>query len=271
LYRGFNVGSAKTPPGERLGIPHHLLDVLDPQRISSAGEYARLGREAIAGISARGGLPIVVGGTGFYLRALLEGLPDLPARDEGLRYRLMAREERRPGALHRILSRLDPAAAARIHTSDVQKLTRALEIRLLTRAALPPSAEAEPLAGYRIAMLGLDPPRELLTEAIAQRTQQMFASGLIEEVRTLLAGGCAGDEKPFESLGYKQALAHLRGKLSLDEAIESTTVETRQYAKRQRTWFRREPRIHWLPGFGSDPEIQRAAQSYCEQAGRLWD
>jgi tRNA dimethylallyltransferase len=266
LYRGFDIGTAKTPIAERLGIPHHLLDAMGPQEISSAGEYARMARTVLEDISDRGHVPVVVGGTGFYLRALLDGLPELPLRDEALRHRLMAREERRPGGLHRILSRLDPAAAARIHATDIQKLTRALEIRVLTREALPPPSEAEPLTGYEMVLLGLDPPREQLTEAIARRTLDMFAAGLLDEVRRLLADGCTGEEKPFEALGYKQALAHLRGEMTLEDAIESTTIETRQYAKRQRTWFRRETRIQWLAGFGSDPVIQQQANEIVRKA-----
>jgi tRNA dimethylallyltransferase len=260
LYRGFDIGSAKTPAQERQGIPHHLLDVWDAQMISSAGDFARLARATVSEIADRGVLPIVVGGTGFYLRAFLEGLPDLPPRDESLRFRLELREERRPGSLHRLLSRLDRETAARIHPSDVQKLTRALEIRIATGRALPPASEAEPLTGYNVLFLGLDPPREVLVEAIAQRTRQMFAQGLIEEVRALLESGLTGQEKPFETLGYKQALAHVRGQVTLEAAIESTQIETRQYAKRQRTWFRREAQIKWLLGFGSAAGIQTEAE-----------
>ena len=256
LYRGFDIGTAKTPADARRGIPHHLLDVLDPQTSFSAGDYARTAREIIAGISSREHLPLVVGGTGFYLRALLDGLPALPGRDESLREDLNRREQRRPGALHRLLRRLEPSAAARIHPRDVQKVTRALEIRLLTQSALPAPSTASPLEGFRLLLIGLAPERALLTDAIATRTRQIFALGLIGEVRGLLESGLSGDEKPFESLGYKQAVAHLRGQISLEQALESTEIETRQYAKRQLTWFRRDPRITWFTGFGSDPVIQ---------------
>ena len=255
LYRGFDIGTAKTPPGDRRGIPHHLFDVLTPQENYSAGEYAREARQVIAEISGRGRLPIVVGGTGFYLRALLEGLPALPVRDEGLRKRLLAREQLRPGSLHRLLTRLETGSAARIHANDVQKTMRALEVRLLTQQALPPPAEARALEGYAIIKLGLDPDRNELQQRLETRTRLMFQTGLMDEVRSLLAGGATGNEKPFEALGYKQALLHLRGGLTLEQAVESTIVETRQYAKRQRTWFRRDPEIHWLAGFGEDAEI----------------
>jgi tRNA dimethylallyltransferase len=255
LYRGFDIGTAKTPPGERRGIPHHLFDVLTPPESYSAGEYAREARKVIAEIAGQGHLPVVVGGTGFYLRALLEGLPVLPGRDERLRERLLERERLHPGSLHRLLTRLEPGAATRIHANDVQKTMRALEVRLLTQQALPPPAEARALEGYAVIKLGLDPDRPALQQRLDTRTRAMFAHGLIEEVRGLLAQGATGDEKPFEALGYKQALLHMRGTLTLEQAVESTIVETRQYAKRQRTWFRRDPEIHWLAGFGDDAEI----------------
>jgi tRNA dimethylallyltransferase len=255
LYRGFNIGTAKTPPGDRRGIPHHLFDVLTPQESYSAGEYAREARKFMAEIAGRGRLPIVVGGTGFYLRALLEGLPVLPSRDDRLRERLLERERRRPGSLHRLLTRLEPGAAARIHANDFQKTMRALEVRLLTQQALPPPALADPLEGYTVIKLGLDPDRAALQQRLEERTRAMFEGGLIDEVRGLLAAGATGDEKPFEALGYKQALLHLRGALTLEQAVESTIVETRQYAKRQRTWFRRDAEIRWLSGFGDDPEV----------------
>jgi len=255
LYRGFDIGTAKTPPGERRGIPHHLFDVLTAQESYSAGEYAREARNVIAEIAGRGRLPIVVGGTGFYLRALLEGLPELQGRDERLRQRLVERERLRPGSLHRLLTRLEPGAAGRIHTNDVQKTMRALEVRLLTQQALPPRAEAQALEGYAVIKLGLDPDRAALQQRLEDRTRAMFAHGLLDEVRGLLAAGATGTAKPFEALGYKQALMHLHGEITLEQAVESTTVETRQYAKRQRTWFRRDSEIRWLNGFGDDPEI----------------
>jgi tRNA dimethylallyltransferase len=262
LYRGFDVGTAKTPPSARRGIPHHLFDVIDDVKVAfSAGDYARQARETIAEITSRDRVPIIVGGTGFYLRALLEGLPDLPGRDEALRSRLSAREQRREGSLHRLLRRLDPAAAARIHSNDTQKLIRALEIRMLTSAAQPSPASARPLTGYKTLKLGLDPDRTQLFAALDARVQSMFDTGLIEEVQSLLDHGATGEEKPFESLGYKQTLHLLRGELTLDQAIASTQLETRQYAKRQWTWFRRDPEIHWLRGFGTDPEIVARAKS----------
>jgi tRNA dimethylallyltransferase len=269
LYRGFSTGTAKIPEPERAGIRHHMIDVLGPAEVYSAGQYARDARETIAGISRRGHLPIVVGGTGFYLRALLNGLPELPGRDEPLRQRLAARELRgsvsRPHRLHRLLTRLDPSAAARIHAHDTQKLIRALEVRILTRTDAPAADSARALSGYSQLKIGLHPDRALLYEALDARAREMFRAGLMEEVEGLLASGCSGDEKPFESLGYRQALEHLRGKLSMEEAIASTQLETRQYAKRQWTWFRRDAEVIWLNGFGNSKEIVEQATELVRQ------
>jgi tRNA dimethylallyltransferase len=259
LYRGFDIGTAKTVIGQRHGIPHHLFDALSPKEGYSAGEYARAAREVLAEITARDRLPLVVGGTGFYLRALLGGLPALPARDESVRQGLVQRETRRPGSLHKILSRLDSESARRIHPSDIQKLIRAMELRLLTQAPRPAPESAAPLKGYGTLTLGLDPDRVLLVQRLDSRTRQMFESGLLDEVRGLLVQGLSGNEKPFEALGYKQALQVLRGACSVEQAIESTTIATRQYAKRQRTWFRRDSDIRWIAGFGDETESQRVA------------
>jgi tRNA dimethylallyltransferase len=210
---------------------------------------------AIEQISARGHLPVITGGTGFYLKALLHGLPHLPPQDPALRAKLATRETKRPGALHRLVNRLDPAAAARIHANDVQKLIRALEVRILTRSTVPAHDYASGLHGYRTLQIGLNPDRSQLVELLDTRTQEMFQSGLIEEVRGLLSRGCSGLERPFESIGYKQAIRYLRGLISLDEAIASTQLETRQYAKRQLTWFRRDPEVLWLSGFGHSTSV----------------
>lgn len=237
----------------RRGIPHHLLDVLEPEKSYSAGEYSKTARPLLDEIAARGKVPVLVGGTGFYLRALIEGLPDLPTRDPKLRDFLLEREQRRPGVLHRLLRRRDPAAGRRIHANDLQKTVRALEITLLTQDALPPRSTSQPLENYRLLTLGLAPPREALVERLEQRAKEMFEQGLVEEVRALLEAGATGGEKPFESLGYKQCLQYIHGEITLAQAIELTAIETRQYAKRQLTWFRRDPAVVWLQGFGNEP------------------
>ncbi len=261
VFRHFDIGTAKTPARERRGIPHHLIDVADPDRLFTAGEYARMAREAIADISARGRLPIVVGGTGFYLRALLDGLFAGPERDPELRLRLAARETRRPGSLHRLLRRFDPQAALRIHPNDVPKVTRALEIRLLTRR---PASDLfregrDSLAGYRVLKLGLQPNRDALYQRLDERCQAMFSGGLVEEVRGILDRGFAPTSKPFESHGYKQALQLLQGELNLHNAIFYAQRNTRNYAKRQLTWFRREEGLIWLDGFGDDDGVRQGA------------
>ena len=170
-----------------------------------------------------------------------------------MRTSLAKRELRRPGSLYKILSRLDAESAGRIHTRDTQKLIRAIELRMLTGAPRPAPDSASRLSGYRTLIIGLDPDPAMLRERLEQRTRDMFAGGLLEEVRGLLAGGLSGDEKPFEALGYKQALQVLRGECTMEQAIDSTIIGTRQYAKRQRTWFRRDGAIRWFKAFGEDP------------------
>ncbi|MDP8980541.1 MAG: tRNA (adenosine(37)-N6)-dimethylallyltransferase MiaA [Acidobacteriota bacterium] len=252
LYRYFDIGSAKVPSEQRRGIAHHLIDVLEPHEICSAGDYARRGRSVLHEIAGRGRLPVVAGGTGFYLRALLDGLFPGPSRDDAIRKRLTEREEQRPGSLHLILERLDPRAARTIHSNDVQKTLRALEIVLLERRPMAELFERgrEPLTGFSTIKIGLDPPREELYAAIDSRLAGMFESGLLEEVRSLLARGIPRTAKPFETLGYKQALAAVEGRTTAEEALVSAQMETRRYAKRQMTWFRRERDVSWLAGFG---------------------
>lgn len=257
LYRGMEIGTAKTPVAERGNIPHHLLDMLEPHEVFNAGDYAALARPLLRQIAERGAVPIVVGGTGFYLRALLDGLAEGPKRDDGLRQDLARREAARPGALHRILRRLDPAVATRIHVNDHNKLIRAVEICLLARQ---PATEVfgqgrDPLTGFHVLKLMLNPPRAALQARIATRTKAMFEAGLMEEVQKLLQAGTLKNAKAFEAIGYKQTLEILDGTINTEQAIELTTICTRQYAKRQWTWFRREENLNWLSGFGADGEV----------------
>ena len=257
VFRYFDIGTAKLPPSERRGIPHHLIGIVDPDALFTAGEFARLAREIIGGISARGRLPILAGGTGFYLRALLDGLFPGPSRDADLRARLAAREQKRPGSLHRLLRRFDPETAGRIHPRDVPKVTRALEVCLLTRRPVSELFRQgrDALAGYRTLKLGLLPARDALYTRLDARCARMFAEGLVEEVRGILARGFAASAKPFESHGYKQALQLLAGELNPREAQFYAQRNTRNYAKRQMTWFRAEKDLVWLRGFGEDPAI----------------
>ncbi len=263
VYRHFDIGTAKLPVADRRGIPHHLIDILDPDQLFTAGEYARLARMAIAEISSRGRLPILAGGTGFYLRALLDGLFDGPARDQPLRDRLAAREARRPGSLHRLLTRFDSTAARKIHANDIPKVTRALEICLLTRQPVSRLFQQgrDALSGYRALKLGLLPDRETLNPRLDARCAWMFEHGLVEEVRAILALGFSPACKPFESHGYKQAIQLIQGELGMRDAIFYAQRNTRHYAKRQITWFRRERELHWLKGFGDTSHIREAALS----------
>ena len=261
IYRGFDIGTAKVPDVARRGVPHHLIDIVDSDRLFTAGEYARVARDVLGQIAERKRVPILVGGTGFYLRALLEGLFPGPARDPSIRLRLEHREGKRRGSLHRILSRLDPAAAARIHANDKKKIIRALEVRLLEGKPISEAFQRgrNPLEGFRPMKIGLNPPRALLYQRLDARAVRMLERGLVDEVRMLLAAGVPPTAKPFESLGYKQALAELEGRLRGEQALASTQLETRRYAKRQLTWFRKEQEVHWLAGFGDDPAVQRSA------------
>jgi tRNA dimethylallyltransferase len=258
LYRYFDIGTAKVPPAEREGVAHHLLDIVDPDQECNAGDYSRRARETIAAITARGRLPVVVGGTGFYLRALLEGLFEGPARDEGLRTRLAARERRRPGSLHRILSRLDPASARRIHVNDGNKLARALEVCIVSRRPMTEmfAGGRASLEGYRWRKIGLNPPRQALYARLDERCREMFDRGLMEEVRSILARGFPASSKPFESHGYRQAIQMLRGEITRAEALTLAQRNTRRYAKRQWTWFLRDREVEWFDGFGDDGLLQ---------------
>jgi len=262
VYCGLEIGSAKPSAAQRQLVPHHLLDVVAPDAFYTAGDYARAARGAIAEIVGRGRLPIVTGGTGLYLRALLQGLFPGPRRSSELRARLLRRVEARgPASLHRILTRLDPASAARIHANDLSKVMRAIEV---TIAGARPMSEAwkegrQVLTGYRVLRLGLDPQRAQLYERINSRAGAMFAQGLIEETRALIARH--GSPPALDSLGYRQAAQHLTGALTLEQAISAAAQGHRNYAKRQLTWFRREPGVLWLNGFGDDLSIQTEAES----------
>jgi len=268
IYRGFDIGAAKLPPAERRGIPHHWIDVASPTDWVSAGDYARGARATIMEVLKRERVPVVVGGTGFYMRALFEGLFQGPARDPALRRRLAHAEARRRGVLHRLLRRLDPASSARIHPRDVNKLIRAVEVCWLARRPMSELFRSgrDPLTGFRILKLGLDPPRLLLYERINRRTETMFQQGLVDEVRSLLAAGVPETARPLAAIGYLQALQYLRGETSLPEAIAAAQQATRRYAKRQWTWFRKEKDVIWLSGFGDDPEIQQKAISCVKAA-----
>ena len=248
VYREFEIGTAKPSREERARVPHHLIDVVAPDDFFTAGAYARLAREAARQITARGHLPIVCGGTGLYLRAMLDGLFAGPERDEQLRQRLRCRKS--PDSLWRLLRRLAPAAASRIHPNDEPKLIRAIEV---CAASARPMSELlrsgrDALQGYRVLRIGLAPERGALYDRINRRCARMFEQGLVEETCALLERyGPA--VFAMRSLGYRQAASHLRGESSLAEAIAAAQQGHRNYAKRQLTWFRRDAEMHWIAEF----------------------
>jgi len=272
LYRGFDIGTAKPMPAERRGVPHHLIDVLGPQEAATAGSYRQMALAVLADLRSRARLPIFTVGTGLYLRALLEGLADVPQRSEELRERLrFSAREHGPGHLHRILSRLDGDAARKISAADEQKLIRAIEVCLIAKQPLTELHKSGriPLEGWRLLKIGLAPEREALYERIHARTESMLANGWLEEVRSLLDARLAENAKPFDFIGYRELRAVLQGRLRMDEARAAIQQATRRYAKRQLTWFRREPGVHWFAGFGDDPLLQQKALRWLREQGLL--
>jgi tRNA dimethylallyltransferase len=257
VYREMEIGTAKPTHAERARISHHMIDVYTPNEHSTAGDYSRLARTALRNIAARGHLPIVTGGTGLYLRALTDGLFAGPQRSPNLRARLEQTAVKHGSAwLHRILIRLDAAAATRIHVNDTPKLIRAIEVSLAARQPISEAWKAgrDPLTGFRLLRIGLEPDRRALYARINARATAMFEEGLIDETRRLIAK-YGESQRAFDSLGYRQARAVLRGEMTLGEAIASAQQGHRNYAKRQLTWFRREPDVLWLKGFGDDPAV----------------
>jgi tRNA dimethylallyltransferase len=255
VYRHLDVGSAKVPLHQRRDIPHHLLDIIEPTEEMTAGSYARAARAVLAELEQRQKPAILVGGTGFYLRALLSGLSPAPPRNEPLRRRLDLVAKRRPGALHRFLRTVDPLAAERIHRNDLQKVIRAIELAGSTVFDSP----REGLQGKPVLKLGLNPERKALYKRLNERCIQLFEHGLLRETSDLIARGIAPTSKVFSILGYRQAQQVLTGAVNRTEALLEYQTKTRQYAKRQMTWFRAEEGIDWLPGFGFEPEIEAAA------------
>ncbi|MGD0729828.1 MAG: tRNA (adenosine(37)-N6)-dimethylallyltransferase MiaA [Terracidiphilus sp.] len=263
VYRGMEIGTAKPTAEQRTRVAHHLIDVVEPDSAFTAGEYSRRARAALKEIAERERLPIVCGGTGLYLRALTEGLFAGPERQEGLRGRLARSVERsrKRGAecwLHRVLVRLDPVSAGRIHANDTAKLIRAIEVCLAGRRPLSEVMGRDPLTGFRLLRVGLNPPRKALYERLNRRAAAMFAAGLVEETRGLLERH--GRVKALDSLGYRQAMAVLAGTLSYEAGIEAAQQGHRNFAKRHIRWFRREPEVQWLEGFGDEAGIVGAAQ-----------
>ena len=263
VYRGFDIGTAKPTDEDRGGVPHHLLDLVEPNFPFTAGEYRSRAVAVLEDLRHRRRLPILTVGTGLYLRALLEGLSDAPARSEELRARLEAGADAHSlQYLHRVLRRLDPEAALRIGSRDRPKMIRAIEVCLLTGRTLSEFHRSgrTPLEGYYPIKIGLQPPRAALYERIERRVHTMLDRGWLDEVASLVRNGVQQNSKPFDFIGYSELLAHLEGTVTLAAATKAITQSTRRYAKRQLTWFRKEPLVHWLPGFGDDPAVLAAAE-----------
>jgi tRNA dimethylallyltransferase len=262
VYRHFDIGTAKVPAAEQHGIPHHLVDLVEPHEVFTAGEYRRRALEVLDDLRRRGKLPILTAGTGLYLRALLEGLADAPTRSEELRARLRERAKVRGSEhLHHILARMDRESARRIAPRDTQKIIRAIEVRLL---AGKPVTEIHrdgrtPLEGYNVRKIGLLPPRAALYPRIDARVISMIEEGWINEVRDLIARGVPADAKPFQFIGYSDLRASVEGRLSDQGAVKQIQQATRRFAKRQITWFRKESAVQWLAGFGDEPAAMAAA------------
>ncbi|MFY9528815.1 MAG: tRNA (adenosine(37)-N6)-dimethylallyltransferase MiaA [Candidatus Acidiferrales bacterium] len=261
VYRGFDIGTSKVRRKDRRGIPHHLVDLVAPEEVFTAGEYRQRALEVLDDLRQRGKVPILTAGTGLYLRALLEGLADAPTRSEELRRRLRRHAEQEDSAhLHRILARRDPDAAARIAPRDTQKLIRAIEISILSGKSVTEVHRSgrTGLQGYMVTKIGLMPPRQELYARINQRVEAMLEAGWLEEVGQLVAAGIPATAKPFQFIGYPQLREQLKGKMRVEEAVLQIQRATRRYAKRQITWFRKESGVEWHSGFGEDPRIASA-------------
>ena len=261
VYREIEIATAKVSVSERRGVPHHLLDVVSPHVNYTAGEWARAATEKIEDIESRGRAPIIVGGTGLYLRALRQPFFASPPTDEGLRRRLTKTRERRGAEyLHALLRRLDSESARRLSPRDWSRVQRALEVRLQTgkpmSAQLPARPAAPPFAG-RIYPIAILPPREKLYRRINERAEAHFRTGLVDEVRGLLERGVPPRSNALGAHGYRRVVEYLGGALSLESAVEQTKLDVRHYAKRQLTWLRREPGVVWFEGFGDDPRLQQ--------------
>ena len=270
LYRGFDIGTAKLSVAERRGIPHHLIDVLSPTEEATAGGYRQLALSVLDDLRRRKRLPVFTVGTGLYLRALLEGLADVPQRSEELRERLRASAKAHPaGYLYRILKHLDPEAAPKIGPADEQKLIRAIEVCLLTRKPISEMHRTgrKPLEGWRVLKVGLMPQRERLHELINARTHLMLKRGWLCEVEALVKSGLKEEVKPFDFIGYRELLAVLRGEIPLEQARERIQQATRRYAKRQVTWFRKETDVHWFSDFGDGANLTAAVLEWLQTQG----
>lgn len=268
VYREIEVATAKVPLGERRGVPHYLIDFVPPEINYTAGEWARDAAGKIVEIEARGKMALLVGGTGFYLRALRQPFFPSPKTDESLRRRLTEiRERHGTSYLYRMLRRLDPQSARKLFERDWPRIQRALEVRIQTGEPLSAQLSARsrpPAFASRIQVFALNPPRHLLYRRINERTERHFAAGLVMEVRRLLEKGVPPDSNALGAHGYRRVVEYLQGKRDLESALEQTKLDVRHYSKRQLTWFRREPGVRWIEGFGDEPTVLEHAASRLE-------
>ena len=261
IYRGFDIGSAKPPLDDRSGVPHHLFDIIDADEEFNAADYARRARSVCEEITARGRLPILVGGTFFYLRALLSGLPEMPGRDAEIRRRLRALSDKRrgPAHLHAWLARVDPPSAARIPPADRHRVERALEVWIasgtpISQRKAPTSDSPSDIAALQLA---LTLERAEIVRRLDARVEEMYRAGLVEETRELLVR-YPRESRPFGAIGYREAAAVVSGEMTVPEAIAETKRRTRAYAKRQMTWLRSDRNVQWLPAADAEDSFRAA-------------
>jgi tRNA dimethylallyltransferase len=266
VYRRIEIATAKVPLSERMGIPHHLIDVVEPHENFTAGDYAREAARLVGEIESRGRTPLLAGGTGFYLRAITQPLFEGPKTDPRLRDRLiLLRDRRGPAHLHDLLRRIDPQSAGRLSPRDWSRTMRAIEVYFQTGGRL---SEAQPVTpdppefARRIRVIALNPPRDLLYSRINERAGLMFEAGLVEEVESLIRSGVPWDAKAFQAHGYRRVVEHLRGARTREDALNQMRLDTRHYAKRQLSWWRAWPGVKWIYRFGNEPEAFEEAREY---------
>src|SRR5881397_3709143 len=268
VYRGFDIGTDKIAPADRRGIPHHLIDIVEPTDEYTAAQFARDAAAVVRDIHARGKLPVLAGGTGFYYRALTRGLFPGPGKDAALRRRLESIAERRGEAwLHRRLKRVDPESARRIQPRDLKRLVRALEVYFLTGRPLTAhfAETTSPIAGVVVLPIGVRLPAAQISERVTRRVDEQFARGLLDEIRTLLGRGIPETARPFGGLVYRQALEHLHGIRDEEATRALIAQENRRYARRQLIWFRKEPNVVWIEGPGESPATIAVVSRLIEQ------
>jgi tRNA dimethylallyltransferase len=272
VYRQIQIATAKVPLQERQGVPHHLIDIVEPTENFTAGEYARVASEIIREIESRGSMAILVGGTGFYLRALVSPLFEGPKTDLSLRTRLLSKRDRQGAEhLHRLLKRIDPQSALRISPRDWSRTMRAIEVFFQTGRKLSevqPELPPPPELAARIRVIALGPPRESLYARINKRAEEMFERGLVEEVESLLNSGVPANAKAFQAHGYRRVVEYLQGRRTREDALNQTKLDTRHYAKRQLTWWRAWPGVRWIYRFGDAEEAFDEAIEYLKSQER---